>query len=131
MNSLVHFEIHASDPEKLAVFYKALFGWEIIKYDMPGMEYWGVVTAEKGAPNAINGGLIRRKGPAPEIGASVNGYVCTMVVDDIDAAMKKAAELGAVEAMPKFAIPGMAWQGYMIDPDHNIFGLHQTDVNAK
>lgn len=131
MNSLVHFEIHATDPEKLGAFYKELFGWEIIKYDMPGMEYWGVVTAEKGAPNAINGGLIRRKGPAPEIGAPVNGYVCTMVVDDIDAAMKKAAELGATEAMPKFAIPGMAWQGYMIDPDHNIFGLHQADSNAK
>src|SRR5690348_15908940 len=92
MNGLVHFEIHASEPEKLAEFYKALFGWEIVKYDMPGMEYWGVMTCAKGAPNSINGGLVRRKGPAPAIGAPVSGYVCTMIVEDIDAAMKKAAE---------------------------------------
>lgn len=131
MNSLVHFEIHASDPEKLAEFYKNVFGWTITKYDMPTMEYWGVMTAEKGAPGAINGGLVRRKGPAPAVGAPVNGYVCTMVVEDLDATMKKAAEHGAVEALPKFAIAGMAWQAYMLDPDKNIIGLHQPDEKAK
>ncbi len=130
-NSVVHFEIHASDPEKLSVFYGELFGWKFEKYELPGMTYWGVITAEKGAPNAINGGLINRGVPAPTLGATPSAFVCTVQVDDIDAMMKKAAELGAVEAMAKFAIPGMAWQGYMIDPDHNIFGLHQADVNAK
>ena len=131
MNSIVHFEIHASEPEKLREFYKELFGWEFIKYELPGMEYWGVITAEKGAPNAINGGLVRRGVPTPALGATPSAFVCTVQVEDIDAMMKKAAELGAVEAMAKFAIPGMAWQGYMIDPDHNIFGLHQADANAK
>ncbi|MFA5853776.1 MAG: VOC family protein [Patescibacteria group bacterium] len=131
MNSIVHFEIHATEPEKLGEFYKALFGWEIVKYELPGMEYWGVITAEKGAPNAINGGLVKRGVPAPSLGATPSAFVCTVQVDDIDAMMKKAAELGAVEAMAKFALPGMAWQGYMIDPDHNIFGLHQADPNAK
>jgi predicted enzyme related to lactoylglutathione lyase len=131
MNSLVHFEIHASEPEKLAAFYTAVFGWTITKYDMPNMEYWGVMTAEKGAPNAINGGLTRRKGAHAAVGAAVNAFVCTMEVKDIDATMKKAAEHGATEALPKFAIPGMAWQAYMIDPDNNIFGIHQPDTNAK
>lgn len=27
MDSLVHFEIHATEPEKLKEFYGALFGW--------------------------------------------------------------------------------------------------------
>ncbi len=130
-NALVHFEIHASEPETLADFYRSLFGWDIKKWEGGSMEYWMVMTCPKDAPNAINGGLIRRKGSAADVGAPVNGYVCTMVVEDIDAVMKKAVELGAAEAMPKFAIPGMAWQSYMIDPDHNIFGLHQPDTNAK
>ena len=33
--------------------------------------------------------------------------------------------------MPKFALPGMAWQGYYIDTEGNTFGIHQPDVNAK
>lgn len=131
-NGLVHFEIHASDPEKLAEFYRNLFGWTITKYEgIPGLEYWGVMTCSKGAPNAINGGLIRRKGPSAEVGAPVNGFVCTMQIDDIDEMIKKAEDLGCKVAMPKYALAGMAWMAYMIDPDNNIFGLHQVDPNAK
>lgn len=132
MNSVVHFEIHAEDPEKLGEFYKSLFGWTFEKYSMPdGTVYWGVLTTEKGAPNAINGGLVKRGVAKPALGATPSAFVCTIQVDDIDAMMKKGIALGAVEAMPKFAIPGMAWQSYLIDPDHNIFGLHQADPNAK
>ena len=25
--------------------------------------------------------------------------------------------------MPKFAVPGRCWQGYFLDPDHNVFGI--------
>ena len=127
---IVHFEIHATEPEKLAEFYRAVFGWDIQKWAGP-MEYWLVMTAKKGAPNAINGGIVRRSGKASGPGVSPNAFVCTAEVDDIDATMKKAAELWAVEAMPKFAIANMAWQAYMIDPDGNLFGLHQLDPNAK
>lgn len=131
MNSLVHFEIHASDPEKSIAFYKEVFGWEITKWEGGQFEYWMVMTCPKDTPSAINGGLIRRKGPAPEKGAPVNGYVCTMVVADFDATWDKALKAGATVALPKGAIAGMAWQGYLVDPDGNIFGLHQMDPNAK
>lgn len=132
MDSLVHFEIHAAEPEKIAMFYKTVFGWEITKYEgIPGLEYWDVVTAEKGAPNAINGGLIRRKTAAPADGAPVNAFVCTMQVQDIDATMRRAEAHGATLALAKAALPGMAWQAYMKDPEGNIFGIHQVDPNAK
>lgn len=132
MDSLVHFEIHASEPERLAEFYRQLFGWKIDKYEgIPGLEYWGVVTAEKDAPGAINGGLMRRSGPKPTGPCATTGFVCTMLVQDIDAVIRKALELGATEAMQKYALPGMAWQAYLTDPDGNTFGLHQPDPNAK
>ncbi len=131
MNGLVHFEIHASEPEKLVEFYTGVFGWEIKKWESGSMEYWLIMTCPKGAPNAINGGLMRRHGAAPAVGAAVSGYVCTMVVESVDEMMKKAEAAGGKVAMPKMAIPGMAWQAYMLDPDNNIFGLHQADPNAK
>jgi uncharacterized protein len=34
-------------------------------------------------------------------------------------------------AMEKFAVPGVCWQGYFIDPDGNTFGLFQPDPQAK
>jgi len=131
MNSIVHFEIHASDPEKLAGFYREVFGWDIKKWDSPVMEYWVVMTAAKDAPNAINGGLLRRKGPAPAEGQAVNAFVCTVNVQDIDDTMTKAAEAGAKIAAPKMPLPGMAWIAYLKDPDGNILGVHQTDPDAK
>ena len=131
MNSLVHFEIHASDPEVSVAFYKEVFGWDIKKWEGGQIEYWMVMTCPKDAPNAINGGLIRRKGPAPKDGDCVNGYVCTMIVEDFEATWAKALKAGATVALPKMALAGMAWQGYLKDPDHNIFGIHQIDPNAK
>ena len=44
---------------------------------------------------------------------------------------KKILAAGGVVAMPKFALTGMAWQGYYLDTEGNTFGIHQPDPNAK
>jgi hypothetical protein len=36
MNRIIHFEIHAGDPERAVKFYKDVFGWEIHEWVMPG-----------------------------------------------------------------------------------------------
>jgi uncharacterized protein len=89
----VHFEIHASDPQRAIAFYAGLFGWEFKNWGGP-MEYWLVTTGPDGQPG-INGGLIKRQGDPPVDMAAVNAYVCTIDVGDIDAYMKKAASAGA------------------------------------
>jgi len=130
-NRPVHFEIHADDPERAAKFYSAVFGWDIQKW-AGGMEYWTVMTAPKDSKEpGLNGGLIRRKGLVPQKGQPVSAYVCTMEVVSVDETMKKAITAGGAEALPKFAIPGMAWQAYAIDTEGNIFGVHQPDMSAK
>jgi predicted enzyme related to lactoylglutathione lyase len=79
----------------------------------------------------INGGIVRRMGSRPATGAPVSAFVCTLQVENFDETAKKATAAGAVVALPKFALAGMAWQGYFIDSEGNIFGIHQPDVNAK
>ena len=59
------------------------------------------------------------------------GGVLTMGVDDLDAVAAKAVAAGAVEALSKHALPGMAWQAYYLDTEGNVFGLHQPDPDAK
>ncbi len=53
-----------------------------------------------------------------------------MQVDDYDAVERRILDAGGRVAVPKSAMPGMAWQGYYLDPEGNTFGLHQADPSA-
>ena len=125
-NLVVHFEIHASEPQRLIDFYSGLFGWGFTQFgDIP---YWSIETGEGsitqgGAGRGINGGLTQRMGPAPAIGAPVNGCNFVIGVDDVDAVMAKGIELGATEALPAEDMQGVGRVGYLLDPDANVFGL--------
>ena len=131
MNRPVHFEIQAENFERVMKFYKDVFGWEFPKW-METPPYWGVMTAPKDSKEpGINGGLLQRPCPPPKPEQGTNAFVCTMQVDNFDETAKKIEVAGGIVAMPKFAIPGMAWQGYFLDTEGNTFGVHQADVKAK
>ncbi|MDF2558364.1 MAG: glyoxalase [Bacillales bacterium] len=131
MGRVVHFEIHVSDMERAKKFYGEVFGWTFQDWsEYAGMPYFGAVTGEEGQMG-INGALMQRQGAAPEMGQAMNGYACTMGVEDFDITAAKIIELGGQVSLPKHALPGMAWQGYFIDTEGNVFGVHQPDANAK
>ena len=125
MGRVIHFEIHADDPERAAAFYRAVFGWNA--RHMPQMNYWLIDT---GAGEGINGGLLRRMGPPPVEGQPVNSLVCTVAVDDVDAAVRAAVKAGGALALAKMAIPSVGWQAYVKDTEGNIIGLHLADSAA-
>ena len=138
MNRPVHFEIQVDDIERAKKFYTDSFGWGWHDWTaMTGTPYWGILTAPMeadGTPSkepGINGGLLKRPCPAPKPEQGTNAYVVTMQVDNYDAIHEKIMAAGGIVALPKFAFPGMAWQGYYIDTEGNTFGLHQADKNAK
>ena len=126
----VHFEIQADDVERAKAFYGAAFGWTFDDYsEMVGSPYFGVVTGEEGQPG-INGGLQPRPAPAPAAGQGTNAAVLTMEVEDYDATEARILEAGGQVALPKYAMTGMAWQGYYLDTEGNTFGIHQPDPEA-
>ena len=129
MPRVIHFEIHADEPERAVRFYTDLFGWVMTKWDGP-MPYWLVTTGPDAAPG-INGGLLKRPGPAPTESCAVIAYVSTVDVDDVDAYMKKVTDLGGSIALPKMPIPGIGWLAYAKDTEGNVFGLMQNDPSAK
>jgi predicted enzyme related to lactoylglutathione lyase len=128
MPRVVHFEIHADDPNRAVAFYTGLFGWKFQKWDGP-MEYWMIDTGEGGP--GINGGLLRRRGPSPGENLPVIGYVCTVDVPSVDDYLKKATSAGGTVALPKMAVPTIGWLAYAKDPEGNIFGMMQFDKAAK
>ncbi len=125
----VHFEIHADDVMRAKDFYEKLFGWQFTKWEGSPTEYWMIITG-KDEEKGINGGLLKRPGT---LGSEMctNAYVCTMDVPNFDDYAKIALDNGATVAMPKFAMPGMAYQGYFKDPEGNTFGLHEANKDAK
>lgn len=130
-NRVVHFEIQADNIERAADFYRTIFGWKIEKWESGTITYWMVTTGDTKEPGGINGGIIQRPHPAPAPQQGTNAFVCTVQVDSFDAYAQKILAHGGTEAMPKFAIPGMAWQGYFIDSEGNTFGLHEADPHAQ
>lgn len=134
MSLVVHFEIHASDPDRLIAFYGDLFGWRFTKVE--GMDYWTIETGEGSvqmdAPDhGINGGLVKRMGEGPRPGGPVTGANIVIGTDRVDELFAKGLELGAVEALPLTDVPGIGRFGYLLDPDHNVFGIISPDMGGE
>lgn len=127
MPRVVHFEIHAQDPERAMLFYQSLFGWKFSKWNGP-TEYWLIETGPKEQPG-INGGLLRRRGNID--GSAVMAYVCIIDVPSVDTYLNKIELLGGKLAVPRMAIPGVGWLAYAKDTEGNVFGIMQKDPNAK
>ena len=129
-NLVVHFEIHASEPQTLIDYYSALLGWTFQDYGGGDQPSWVIQTGDGAIGNVagqpglgINGGLTQRMGPRPEVGAPVTGCNIVVGVDDVDGLMRRGIELGATEALPATDWPGIGRGGYLVDPDNNVFGL--------
>lgn len=126
MNRVIYFEIPVDEPERARQFYSSVFGWKIEKLQKISWDYWSVMTAEEGsAEYGINGGMFKRMSKRPEKEAASNAFVGTILVDDFDAMAEKILAAGGLISMAKFPIPGQAWQGYFLDTEGNMFGVHQ------
>ena len=122
----VHFEIHATDPERVVAFYEQVFGWKIERWgDQP---YWLITTGDTNP--GIDGGLTPRQGPAPAADAPVSSFVNMIDVVDLDATLTAIDAAGGTVALDKHAVPGIGWLAYFKDPDNNLFGVMQPDEQA-
>ncbi len=125
-NLVVHFEIHAAEPQRLIDFYSALFGWTFTRFG--DMDYWAINTGDgsigmDSPGQGINGGLVQRQGPSPQVGDPVAGANVVIGVDDVDVVFNKGIELGGVGALPPADMAGVGRVAYLTDPDGNIFGF--------
>ncbi|NHJ22132.1 MAG: VOC family protein [Candidatus Lokiarchaeota archaeon] len=122
MARLIHFEMNVKDVKKAMAFYKDVFGWEFQKWDGP-MDYWFVMTGDENEAG-IDGGLGNAEEGFPKM-------VNTIDVVDIDNIIKKIENKGGEIVRPKHAIPGIGWLAYFKDSEGLIFGIMESDPNAK
>jgi predicted enzyme related to lactoylglutathione lyase len=118
---VTHFEIYAERPEKLAGFYRELFGWTIDK--ATAVDYFRIRTGS-GDDKSIQGGLLHRPIPAPR------SWVHYVSVEAIDEAVARVVALGGKVVRPKAPVPKTAWYAIVEDPEGNVFGIYQRDAAA-
>jgi len=58
MLRIIHFEIHADEPECAIRFYHSVFGWDFMPIKSMPVEYWVIMTGESSQPG-IDGELMR------------------------------------------------------------------------
>ena len=122
MSRVVHFEIPADNPDRVAEFYKKVLGWAIQKWE--GLvDYWLISTGKNSEPG-IDGGIARKKDrPA-------SGVLVTAQVDSVDECLKKIITAGGSIVVPKRAIPGGGYQAQFRDPEGNVIGIMENDPSA-
>ena len=123
-NRVVHFEIGAEDPAKLAEFYKKTFGWEVNEWGDSG--YFVVGKEEDRSVGAIGGGIMKRY----ESEKTIN----TIEVENLDKAIADVGAAGGKIVKPKASMPlgdDTMWWCYAEDPQGNIIGLMQMVKNAR
>ena len=64
MPRVVHFEIHADEPERAVSSYNSVFGWKFQKWEGP-LEHWMIITGAEGTPGINGGTIVVPKMPIP------------------------------------------------------------------
>lgn len=119
---VVHFEITGRDPEALRRYFGTLFDWE---FDVPSRVAPGISDPDSygflnpdpanefpGIPGGVGGG--------PGFAAKAIFYVA---VDDVEASLRRAEELGGRRVLGPQAAPSGLVVGQFADPEGNLVGL--------
>ena len=123
MGRVVHFEIHAADPDRAERFYRRVFGWEINRWEGTPVDYRLITTGRDDEPG-INGAIVQRRGKVD--GQAVTAFVCTVNVDDLAAIQASVAEAGGEQVVDRQELEGVGSYAYFKDPEGNIFGAMQS-----
>ena len=116
-NAFVHSELNTQDVTKAKGFYGKLFDWQLEDVPMEGMSYTMVKVEGQTA-----GGIM--KNPIP--GDSSSFWLVYVEVDDINAATKKAKDLGAKVMKDVTEVMGMGWLSIIVDPTGAALGLWKS-----
>ncbi len=114
-NSFCWNELGTKDTAKAGEFYTSLFGWGKNVQQMGPMTYTSFMNGDRPA-----GGMYE---PPPEMGNVPPNWLVYFAVDDTDAKLKQATELGAKIIAPAMDIPGTGRFAIIQDPQGAVFGI--------
>jgi predicted enzyme related to lactoylglutathione lyase len=121
-NDVDFFAINADDVPRARQFYATVFGWDFEPWGPPGFY---LIATDKNAGGGHSGALQERRELVP--GQKMNGFECTITVDNIDQTIRAIEANGGRLATPKFHIPTVGIVAYFLDTEGNVAGLRQPE----
>jgi predicted enzyme related to lactoylglutathione lyase len=105
-NPFVHVELNTSDLAKAKSFYGQLFDWKLEVMPMAQGTYTVIKVGD-----GTGGGMMKHPMPGEP-----SNWLAYVLVDDVDASLKKAKSLGAKVIKEVTEVPGMGWFAIFTDP---------------
>jgi predicted enzyme related to lactoylglutathione lyase len=119
---VVHFEIVGKDPTRLRKYFGELFGWQFdvpspVAQEVSARDSYGfltLITSDDGTgiPGGVGGG------PGYD-----NHAVFYVGVQDVEAALRRAEELGGTRVMGPATSPNGLVVGHFADPEGTLIGV--------
>lgn len=115
MADIVHLQLAAHDADRTAAFYGAWLGWQA-------------------APVNDRYAMLHDSADGPSVGLAEErevGVVMTLAVEDLEAAVARAVELGATPVSPPVDVPGIGRVASIRDPEGRPVMLVPRDQPAR
>lgn len=113
-NPFVHVELNTTDPKKAKDFFSKLFDWDLEDVEMGPVGTYTMIRVGDGTA----GGIMKHPMPgAPSL------WIPYVLVDDLEAATRRAKELGAKIIKEMVEVPDRGWFSIFIDPTGATLGL--------
>jgi predicted enzyme related to lactoylglutathione lyase len=110
---IAYLEIPATDVDKSAEFFTKVFGWTV-RTRGDGSRAFDDTTG------AVSGTWVKGRAPSREA-----GILTYIMVNDVDATLKKVNSAGGKTVMPKTRQQGIEAIATFHDPAGNLFGVFQ------
>lgn len=119
MARVVHYDIHAADPEHVSRFYAEAFGWQLQK----GKSEDYVFSSAPGDTLSFHGNIHR--------GREEDNLPVTIRVPSVAESLARVTASGGRVIVAPRAIPGVGYLAYCEDPEGNVFGIFGADIAAR
>ncbi len=118
-----YFEIPVADLDRAIRFYQSAFGVEFFrdKIHENEMAFFPLHKGNSGITGALAKGKVYRP--------SINGTLIYLNTGNIDASLKKIAELGGEVLFPKTEVPSYGWVAEFKDCEGNRIALFQKIIS--
>jgi predicted enzyme related to lactoylglutathione lyase len=124
-NSVVHFEIFASDVERARKFYERVFGWSFEVAGPP--DFYLISTGDPKDLGLTHGLIAKRRGPAAE--GSLNAFRVTIAVRSIAESMAAIEAAGGKLRSPATLVPDVGKVAEFADTEGNVACVMEHDQN--
>jgi predicted enzyme related to lactoylglutathione lyase len=124
-NSVVHFEIFASDVERARKFYERVFGWTFEVAGPP--DFYLISTGDPKDPGLTHGLIAKRRGPSAE--GSLNAFRVTIAVRSITESMAAIEAAGGKLRSAATLVPDVGTVAEFADTEGNVACVMEHDNN--